>query len=202
MLSLDTGSEVQFYHHDALGSTVNLTTDAGEVKVSYWIDPYGQIRKQEGTSVNRQVFTGQEIDENTGLVYFGARYYDPDTARFITQDSYLGESGTPPSLHRYLYCYSNSTVNIDTDGHIVFTAAAIAVGTYLVWKGAESAVETGIEAGISRVTKDKDFSVGKTFLKNMAVNSTIGLIPGATEAKIGTKAAIYAGKLALRTTGD
>jgi len=117
LLSLDTGSEVQFYHHDALGSTVNLTKDDGTVKVSYWIDPYGQIRKQEGESVNRQVFTGQEFDENTGLVYFGARYYDPDTARFITQDSYLGESGTPPSLHRYLYAYSNPTVYVDLYGY-------------------------------------------------------------------------------------
>ncbi len=53
LLSLDTDSEVQHYHHDAHGSTVNLTIDAGTVKVSYWIDPYGQIRKQEGTSVNR-----------------------------------------------------------------------------------------------------------------------------------------------------
>lgn len=117
LLSLDTGSEVQYYHHDALGSTVNLTNADSSVKVSYWLDPYGQIRKQEGTSVNRQIFTGQEHDENTGLVYFGARYYDPDIARFITQDSYLGESGTPPSLHRYLYAYANPTVYIDLFGY-------------------------------------------------------------------------------------
>ncbi len=47
---------------------------------------------------------------------FGSRYYDPDTARFITQDSYLGESNTPPSLHRYMYAYSNPTVYIDLYG--------------------------------------------------------------------------------------
>jgi RHS repeat-associated protein len=63
------------------------------------------------------VFTGQEHDENTGLIYFGARYYDPDTARFISQDSYLGEPGIPPSLHRYLYAYSNPTVWIDLFGY-------------------------------------------------------------------------------------
>ncbi len=51
------------------------------------------------------------------MIYFGARYYDPDIARFITQDSYLGESGTPPSLHRYLYAYSNPTVYIDLYGY-------------------------------------------------------------------------------------
>lgn len=117
LLSLDTGSEIQYYHHDALGSTVNLTNGDGSVRMRYWLDPYGQIRKQEGDStVNRMVFTGQEHDEKTGLVYFGARYYDPDIARFITQDSYLGESGVPPSLHRYLYAYSNPTVYVDLYG--------------------------------------------------------------------------------------
>ncbi len=50
---------------------------------------------------------------------FGSRYYDPDTARFITQDSYLGESNTPPSLHRYLYAYSNPTIYIDLLGYEV-----------------------------------------------------------------------------------
>jgi RHS repeat-associated protein len=57
------------------------------------------------------------MDANTGLIYFGQRYYDPDTARFISQDSYLGEPGTPPSLHRYLYAYSNPTVYIDLFGY-------------------------------------------------------------------------------------
>ncbi|MDH3976669.1 MAG: hypothetical protein OEV42_20590, partial [Deltaproteobacteria bacterium] len=117
LLSLNTGTVTQYYHHDALGNTVNLTDSAGAVKVSYSLDPWGTIRSQSGTSVNRQIFTGQEHDENTGLIYFGARYYDSETARFISQDTYLGEYGTPPSLHRYLYAYSNPTVYIDLYGY-------------------------------------------------------------------------------------
>jgi RHS repeat-associated protein len=118
LLSLNTGSETQYYHHDALGSTVDLTDSAGAVQTRYTLDPWGQIRSQIGNSVNLMVFTGQEHDEKTGLIYFGARYYDPDTARFLTQDSYLGEPGTPPSLHRYLYAYSNPTVYVDLFGYI------------------------------------------------------------------------------------
>jgi RHS repeat-associated protein len=131
LISLDTGTSVQYYHQDALGSTVNLTNDAGSTQVSYKLDPWGQIRDQQGTSVNRQIFTQQELDENTGLIYFGARYYDPDTARFITQDSYLGESGIPPSLHRYLYAYSNPTMYIDLYGHDAMDILnGLATGTY------------------------------------------------------------------------
>ncbi|MDH3976782.1 MAG: hypothetical protein OEV42_21175, partial [Deltaproteobacteria bacterium] len=117
LLSLNTELGTQYYHHDALGSTVNLTDNSGVVKVSYSLDPWGHIRNQVGSSINRQIFTGQEHDEQTGLIYFGARYYDAETARFISQDTYLGEYGTPPSLHRYLYAYSNPTVYIDLYGY-------------------------------------------------------------------------------------
>ncbi|MDH3976663.1 MAG: hypothetical protein OEV42_20560, partial [Deltaproteobacteria bacterium] len=117
LLSLNNGTSSQYYHHDALGSTVNLTDSVGTVQVSYSLDPWGTIRNQSGTSINRQIFTGQELDENTGLIYFGARYYDSESARFISQDTYLGEYGTPPSLHRYLYAYSNPTVYVDLMGY-------------------------------------------------------------------------------------
>jgi hypothetical protein len=57
------------------------------------------------------------------LYYFKARYYDPDTGRFLNQDSYLGEAQTQPSLHRYRYAYGNPTVwaaptrNYNEGGH-------------------------------------------------------------------------------------
>lgn len=72
---------------------------------------------EQGESVNRHIFTGKELDKNSGLIYFGARYYDPETARFTTQDSYLGKQDEPPSLHRYLYAYSNPTVYVDLEGN-------------------------------------------------------------------------------------
>ncbi|MEN8263523.1 MAG: hypothetical protein ABFR82_08680 [Nitrospirota bacterium] len=41
LLSLDTGAATQYYHFDALGSTVNLTTETASVQVSYKLDPWG-----------------------------------------------------------------------------------------------------------------------------------------------------------------
>jgi RHS repeat-associated protein len=108
-----------------LGSTVNLTGQTGNTQVSYLLDPWGHIKDQIGVSVNRQIFTGQEHDPHTGLIYFGARYYDPGIARFITQDPYLGETSTPPSLHRYLYAYSNPTVYVDLEGYAAETLLGV-----------------------------------------------------------------------------
>lgn len=119
LLAVDTPAEGrQWYHHDGRSSTMALTgAVGGNVEATYRLDPFGAIRSQTGTTANRRVFTGHEHDANTGLVNMGARFYDPETARFITQDSYLGEGTTPPSLHRYLYAYSNPGRYVDPDGH-------------------------------------------------------------------------------------
>lgn len=117
LISLNTNNDEQFYHYSALRTTTNLTNLAGNTVVSYRTDVWGAVTNQEGNSTNRQIFTGQELDENTGLVYFGARYYDPDTGRFINEDTYLGESLTAPSLHRYLYAYANPGYWIDILGY-------------------------------------------------------------------------------------
>lgn len=112
-------NQVQYYHQDGLGSTVALSDNLGVSLAAYRVDPWGNLATSTSlvtASANRNVFTGHQHDKNTGLVYAGARYYDSTTGRFITQDSYLGELGTPPSLHRYLYAYGNPTVWTDPTG--------------------------------------------------------------------------------------
>ncbi len=116
LLSLNHLGEDQYYHQAALGTTVNLSTAEGEAQVAYRTDAFGQITQQAGESVNRRVFTGHEHDTETGLIYMKARFYDPAAGRFLNQDTYLGEAGNPPSLHRYLYAFNNPTVWVDPDG--------------------------------------------------------------------------------------
>jgi RHS repeat-associated protein len=163
LISLNTATDEQYYHYSALRTTANLTNTAGDVQVSYRTDAWGKITQQEGDSPNRQVFTGQEHDENTGLIYFGARYYDPDTARFINQDSYLGESSTPPSLHRYLYAYGNPTVYVDPDGHAAYFFGG--TGNHpeegVNWKGEkEENYKTIIEKLHDAYDGDKEYAYG------------------------------------------
>ena len=116
----NTTEGLQYYHLDALGSVVNLTKDDGQVQARYSYDAFGHTRQQTGTSANSFGFTGHEKDDATGLYYFKARFYDPDTGRFLSQDSYEGTTDTPPSLHKYLYAYSNPLVYVDPDGYMSY----------------------------------------------------------------------------------
>ena len=69
-------------------------------------------------------YTGKLLDESTGLYYEGARYYDPTTGRFITEDSYNGTLTDPLSQNRYLYAEDNPMRYVDPTGHVI-----VAVGS-------------------------------------------------------------------------
>ena len=121
LLSLDnltTGR--QYYLFDALGSIVDLTDAAGAIQARYIYDAWGNHRRTAGTSPNPFGFTGHELDDETGLYYAKARYYDPELGIFLTQDPFEGQIQTPPSLHRYLYAYQNPTVYTDPTGLLSF----------------------------------------------------------------------------------
>ncbi|MEJ0028915.1 MAG: RHS repeat-associated core domain-containing protein [Bacteroidota bacterium] len=155
---------------------------------------YQAVRSQTETP-KRYRYTGKERDEESGLYYHGARYYAPWLGRWTACDPlYLKDTS-----NLYVYSLNNPVVAKDPTGGPVWL---IPVAIYLGWRALESAGETAVEAGVAKVTDDKDFSAAGTFAKNMIVNSVVGLIPGAVEAKLGTKAAVYGAKLAVRTAGD
>lgn len=68
------------------------------------------------------MFTGKELDD-TGLYYYGARYYDSEVGRFITRDTWPGEIRDPQSLNGYIYCKNNPVKYIDQWGNFALPAA-------------------------------------------------------------------------------
>ncbi|MBZ2190597.1 hypothetical protein K8B33_15935, partial [Alcanivorax sp. JB21] len=123
LLSLRAANSLpEYYLFDALNSPIALTRRDGTISARYSYDAWGNTRQQSGTSFNRFGFTGHEHDQETGLIYAKARYYDPETARFLSQDPWSGDVSMPPSLHKYLYAYQNPTVYVDPDGRAPVTS--------------------------------------------------------------------------------
>ncbi len=104
-------------------------TDAdGDLVEHYGYYPFGNERfndpKPAFSVTNR--YTGQQLDEETGLYFYGSRYYDPELARFIQPDSVVPGGGSQ-SLNRYTYCVNNPLKFTDPTGHFIFAVfAAIA----------------------------------------------------------------------------
>ena len=109
------GTTVYYLHQDALGNTRLETTTTVSVKFSSNYVPYGKNYAVSGKEVF--MYTGKPYDSATGLYYEGARYYDPTTGRFITQDSITGVQEDPMSLNRYIYARDNPMRYIDPNGH-------------------------------------------------------------------------------------
>ena len=64
------------------------------------------------------------------LMFNRARFYDTNTGRFQSQDTYRGEDAAPPSLHRYVYCVNNPVRYTDPSG-LVARSAQLLVGMLL-----------------------------------------------------------------------
>jgi RHS repeat-associated protein len=75
-----------FYLPDHLGSASIVTDASGAVTEESVFYPYGKDRKRSGPYQSDYRFTGKELDDETGLHYFGARYYDSLTGRFVSVD--------------------------------------------------------------------------------------------------------------------
>ena len=115
------GTEVSYYHKDHLNSSTVMTNASGTKVEETAYAPYGTMRAFTGTAVTNYRYTGKEIDPETNLYYYGARYYDPMMGRFITADSIVSDIYDPQDLNRYAYCRNNPMIYVDPDGHAADT---------------------------------------------------------------------------------
>ncbi|WP_252722884.1 RHS repeat-associated core domain-containing protein [Treponema pedis] len=83
-----------YYHSDHLGSAQFVTDWKGRQYEHIEYTPYGELWIEEiaaGLDKLPFRFTGKELDEETGLYYYGARYLDPKYSRWLSGDPALGE---------------------------------------------------------------------------------------------------------------
>ena len=106
-----TSAETDEYLTDALGSTVELTNATGATEEQYSYSPYGVQSASGATTTNSYTYTGREFD-GLGIDYFRARYYNPITGRFLSEDP-IGFRG---GINKYAYAGGSPTNFIDPFG--------------------------------------------------------------------------------------
>jgi RHS repeat-associated protein len=92
-----------------------LNASTGAVSALYEYSPFGELLRCEGSyaAANPFRFSTNLNDDETGLVYYGARYYNPVNGRFINRDP-IGEAG---GLNLYGFCGNDSVNGYDVLGN-------------------------------------------------------------------------------------
>ena len=115
-LTLGDG-QVYYYQRDHLGSTMSVTDSLGNTVQQVEYTPWGEVfvERRFGTSGfdTHYLFNGKELDEETGLYYYGARYYDPKMSVWYSTDPMEMDY---PWVTTYGYCMNNPVKLYDLNG--------------------------------------------------------------------------------------
>ena len=112
----DSYEKMQFYYHpDHLGSSSYITNLDGEVVQHIEYVPFGEVFIEERNNIwdTPYLFNAKEFDEETGLYYYGARYYEPRVSLWISTDPMQEKTS---NITTYAYCINNPVAYIDHDG--------------------------------------------------------------------------------------
>jgi len=174
-------TDTYFYHTDHLGSASILTDSSAHTVQDIFYYPYGEIKTNTGSDIASHKYTGKEWDAETGLYYYGARYYDPKLARFISADpvvplrvnqhAFSNFNGNmyaqlidPQNLNRYSYVGNNPIIfndplGLDRFSTILGFASAIfnraGVGSKNIYIKSGGLIASGASIGYALYQCDK-----------------------------------------------
>jgi RHS repeat-associated protein len=193
---------VLYFYQDQLGGTV-LTTDAtGKEMSRVTYDPFGTIYQagSSGRDNFRPKFGGKELDQDSGLYYFGARYYDSQVGQFISPDP------KRQFVSPYIYCNNAPESIVDPTGELATWAKVLigvavgvaAIGVIAATGGTAAPFVIGALAGAymggSMANNGDwdpgnwDYRSGKTWA-GITVGAVVGAFGGALSSAAGTAAA-------------
>ena len=119
-LGRDEAEPAFYYHGDHLGSSAYLTDEAGAITQTLNYLPYGEDWVDVHNNphyLSRYKYNGKEKDPESGLHYYGARYYDSDISQWLSIDPMADKY---PSLSPYNYCADNPVILVDPDGREIW----------------------------------------------------------------------------------
>ncbi len=134
--SFSGGSSDQvWFLTDELGTARGALDNSGAWVDQTNYDAYGNRMTLEGSPqvvgnslLDRYGFQGEEVDNLSGLVYYGARFYDPEVGRWLSQDPVRGQAASPLTRNRYLFTRNNPINRGDVDGFFDYKSGRVQWG--------------------------------------------------------------------------
>jgi RHS repeat-associated protein len=212
----DAYEKMQFYYHpDHLGSSSYITNLDGEVVQHIEYVPFGEVFIEERNNIwnTPYLFNAKEFDEETGLYYYGARYYEPRLSLWISCDP-LEENHY--EISSYCYTGNNPIKYSDPNGEdwrdkvkgfgaAIFDNATGGVTNIRSWVGKHVnnpadfnvGLTTGDLASLSIGTWES--GTGASMIASGSTVTTIGVVAEAPSG--GTSTIVVAAGGTISTTG-
>ncbi len=186
----DPEARKYYYHTDHVGSIRVITDQTGQVVYNADYLAFGTRFGQEGDFEELHGFTGKEYDPDIGLYYFNARWMDPDTGRFLSEDP-AGQGPNP-----YSYCGNNPIMRVDPTGKIWWWLVGAILGgldSYLCggdfMQGfAMGAITGALGAGLNTFTSSL---WGSTYTSSIVSGAIAGGIMGEISGEGFEKGAVF-----------
>jgi RHS repeat-associated protein len=165
---IGAGFSERHYHTNDIGTVVALTDDNGLITDRYAYTPFGHLREHDGSTTNPFTFVGGHgvTQEAHDLFFMRARFYDPETGRFLGKDPVEGVLQDPRTLHRYAYGLNSPTVYADPNGEFVLLPVISWVATHTVaahaLAGASGGLMGSLAAGIATGNLEPNDFIGAT----------------------------------------
>jgi RHS repeat-associated protein len=109
LLRESSATGASYYHYDGNGNVTALTSGAGTVQAAYTYGPFGETLRAAGplAQANPWRFSTKYQDDETGLLYYGYRFYNPTDGRWLNRDPIEEQGGINP------YCsVDNNPTNV------------------------------------------------------------------------------------------
>ena len=134
---------ITYFHVDIAGSPVAATDQSGNLLWKEAYRPYGERLIKQDNGSNKLWYAGKASDTQSGLSYFGARWYDPTLGRFMGVDPQGFDEENLHSFNRYAYGNNNPYKFVDPDGELPILLIPV-----LVWVGGGAAISGATNAAM------------------------------------------------------
>lgn len=114
-VAVESDDTLDYMISDHLRSSSRTVDASGDDELQRYM-PFGGLRGETAISSTDLGYTGQRRD-NTGLMYYQSRYYDPVSARFTQADAVIPRTGGSQAFNRYSYVLNNPMRYIDPSGN-------------------------------------------------------------------------------------
>ena len=126
------GCDVYVPLYDGHGNVMQYIDKQGTIVASYAYDAFGNIIQKSGVKADelKVRFSTKYSDDESGLYYFGRRFYSPRLARWLSRDPIEEDGG----LNLYAYCGNNAVNGIDILGLVEYRGRSKEKGFYYDFK--------------------------------------------------------------------